>query len=365
MKSTERHAIAEERLEAAAQWLVRLREEPTNATVLTAWLQWCDEHADNTRAFESIQEIWNLSGETALPFNTQAQNDLRDNTDSHQDLGWRETDLVDRGPPATRSFRWRYAAGLATAAAAALLVAVVWRGDFPSFDPAQATEYATAQAVDREVQLSDGSVLRLGGASTVRVAYSAGQRDVELLQGEAYFKVQHDAVRPFVVRTHGIAVTAVGTAFNVRTDAGRTVVIVSEGVVEVVPRSTQTADRQRRSSVRAVAGEQVTLEMSENAAERTLAVKLNDAPAIDDWQEGLLSFVDEPLRTVVVRVNRYSRHDVVLGDAATGDLRFTGTVFRDSIEDWVKGLERAFPVHADAHADGRIILSRDRGAGPE
>jgi len=335
MKSPDQDAITEARLEAAAEWLVRLRDAPANSTVLTAWLQWCDEHADNPRAFDSIQEIWNLSGEASK---------------------------VDLGPPARRNFRWFHAAGLATAAAAALLLAVLWRGDFRGVDAAQAIEYATAQAVDREVQLADGSVLRLGGGSAVRVAYSTAHRDVDLLQGEAYFKVRHDTGRPFVVRAHGIAVTAVGTAFNVRTDAGRTVVIVSEGVVEVVPRATGTANGQRRSSLRAVAGEQVTLQMNMDATRQTLAVQLNDAPMTDDWQEGLLSFVDEPLRTVVVRVNRYSRHDIVLGDAAIGELRFTGTVFRDSIQDWVKGLEGAFPVHADAHTDGSITLKMALGS---
>jgi transmembrane sensor len=261
---------------------------------------------------------------------------------------------------------WAYIAGTA---AALLLTLGLWSADRAGFGlpefvrgsgESPVTEYTTAQAIDREVHLADGSILRLGGASTVRVTYSTAHRNVELRRGEAYFEVQHDAARPFVVRAGAATVTAVGTAFNVRTDGGRIVVAVSEGVVEVVPRPAHAGGG--LSSVRASSGQQVTLDhVSTHAAYPTLAVQLSDAPPSDDWREGMLVFVDEPLRRVVARVNRYSRPDIVLADDATGELRFTGTVLRDSIEDWVKGLEGAFAVHAQTHPDGSIALRSSAG----
>ncbi len=48
---------------------------------------------------------------------------------------------------------------------------------------------------------------------------------MKLEAGEAHFAVAPDAARPFVVRVGGVAVRAVGTAFNVR--------YAADGAVEV------------------------------------------------------------------------------------------------------------------------------------
>lgn len=329
----------EARMHAAAEWLIHLHEHPTDSALLADWLKWRSEHPDNSRCFDAVEEIWTLSG-NCLPDAPTAQAQSA------------ASSTIQPRPATSRYTLW----GGAAALAATLLFAVMlWRGNQPD-SHVPAAQYTTAQAIEREVQLSDSSTITLGGASSVRVAYSAARRDVHLLQGEAFFEVQHDRRRPFVVHTPDLAVTAVGTAFNVRADAGRTVVVVSEGVVEIEPQATQQPKDATVSSLRAAAGQLVSLD----AAQDTLAIQLSDAPLVTDWQDGVLSFVDEPLRTVVVRVNRYATHDILLGDSRVGDLRFTGTVFRDRIEDWASGLERAFPVRATAHADGSITLQTAR-----
>src|SRR5262245_63689126 len=58
-------------------------------------------------------------------------------------------------------------------------------------------------------------------------------RDIEMLRGEAYFRVAHDQARPFIVHTASLHVRAVGTSFDVRTSSDRVVVAVEEGMVVV------------------------------------------------------------------------------------------------------------------------------------
>ena len=57
--------------------------------------------------------------------------------------------------------------------------------------------------------------------------------NVELVEGQALFRVAKDHARPFVVQTAGIRVRAVGTQFDVYRKASGTQVTVVEGRVAV------------------------------------------------------------------------------------------------------------------------------------
>jgi transmembrane sensor len=71
-----------------------------------------------------------------------------------------------------------------------------------------------------------------------------------------------------------------------------------------------------------------------------------DAGGIAAWRDGLLQYRDEPLRSVVADVTRYSEHDIVIADPAVAELRVTGTVFANDVESWLQSLEAALPVRA-------------------
>lgn len=67
-----------------------------------------------------------------------------------------------------------------------------------------------------KLQLPDGSIVWLNAESQVRYQenFSADIRMVEL-KGEAFFEVEKDTQRPFVVKSGPLITTALGTAFNV------------------------------------------------------------------------------------------------------------------------------------------------------
>jgi transmembrane sensor len=147
-----------------------------------------------------------------------------------------------------------------------------------------------------------------------------------------------------------VQVTALGTAFTVRLDDIRTVVSVTEGIVEVAAAGV-SSNVHKHILVRG--GEQVTYD-----AQRRFAVKRpsDDLIALG-WQDGALSYVDEPLRSVIARVNRNSTQEIVLTDTALGELRFTGTVRENEVAEWARSLERVFPVRVIAEPDGRIAVA--------
>jgi len=109
------------------------------------------------------------------------------------------------------------------AAAAAVMAGVVcgsWfmggrRTESRLVAAAQPVSVSTPLGVKSDVVLPDGSRVRLNGGTLHRhPALFGDERRVEV-DGEAYFEVEHDARRPFVVVTGQVVSTVLGTTFNV------------------------------------------------------------------------------------------------------------------------------------------------------
>jgi transmembrane sensor len=95
--------------------------------------------------------------------------------------------------------------------------------------------YVTRIGEQKLIHLADGSTLELNSRSRVRVHFSDAERDVDLLEGQALFRVAKDHARPFIVRSDATLVRAVGTQFDVYRKVSGTTVTVVEGRVAILP----------------------------------------------------------------------------------------------------------------------------------
>jgi transmembrane sensor len=361
------------RLAEASEWFTRLREEPVSSEAVEQWLQWCTAHPDNFHTYKEVQKIWSLARDAGVaewPDPEEVRQD--DYTGDRPVSEWlsqaQRSVAVEPGhSPRTRS--WSY---YAMAAAATVLLALgMWRYSVPWIETRASNVYSAERGAQRRIRLEDGSLVTLGGASRIRVDYREARRNIWLESGEAHFEVERDASRPFVVTSSNLRVTAIGTAFTVRADDARTVVSVTEGVVEVAPVTPEKSDSR---SVPLEERERAQPSGAEDAASAVLRAKAGEGVAYGahmeapmvlastpsmaiGWQSGTLVHVDEPLRSVVARINRYSKKEVVLADERLGELRFTGTVFENQVEEWAVGLERVFPIRAVEGSDGTLILA--------
>jgi len=70
----------------------------------------------------------------------------------------------------------------------------------------------------KKLSLPDGSIIHLNANSTIRVPTQLGhhKRTVFLDEGEAYFEIARDSLRPFIVQTQALCVKVLGTAFNIK-----------------------------------------------------------------------------------------------------------------------------------------------------
>jgi ferric-dicitrate binding protein FerR (iron transport regulator) len=90
------------------------------------------------------------------------------------------------------------------------------------------------RTADRTLTLEDGSTVELDSGSRIRIAYGGHERQVELLDGQALFRVAHDLTRPFIVHTRATNIQAIGTQFDVYKKDTGTIVTVVEGRVAVI-----------------------------------------------------------------------------------------------------------------------------------
>jgi transmembrane sensor len=333
---------------AAADWFVRLHGREVSIEDTLAWQAWLNESPENARAFARIEEVSQVLRSVPLPPPVSALELARDGYDA-------SIPLKEWAPP-RRWFRPRQILALAAvlAGAAFALTVALWESALPN-------TYRTAVGENRVISLSDGSSITLGGDTHVEVSMSRRARAIELLSGEALFKVARDVNRPFEVRVGDATVVAVGTAFDVERGSDRAIVSVTEGrvVVEPVTHFLPVVVLQEfKPKLRAVhlgAGQQTIIAGSAGIEEPTQVV---DTAAATAWQSGRLAFRLEPLRYVLEDVNRYARKPVVLEGNGLDSLLITGTVERENITGWISSLERAFDLQATEEADRIVIRPR-------
>lgn len=85
-------------------------------------------------------------------------------------------------------------------------------------------------------KLQDGSRVHLNANSELIIASDFGQGSRTIsLKGEAYFEVARDTTRPFIIKTHDLTTTVLGTSFNIESypDDSQTRVAVSSGLVRI------------------------------------------------------------------------------------------------------------------------------------
>ena len=241
-----------------------------------------------------------------------------------------------------------------SAAAAVALGSVLW------FAARPARENAAALAVaSTTLGLDDGSEVELRPGSEVVPQFTAAERRVRLVRGEAYFTVAKNSARPFVVEAGGVAVRAVGTAFNVRLDSDTDAELVTEGVVRI---GTPEAVRVAESPAAVLTAGQRTLvaESSLAAATPPPAVETLAPAEIDRalaWQTGRLVFEATPLAEVAARFERHTGRRLVLADAALASLPVSGRFRAANLDSFLELLERGFGVAVERRAT-EIVLRR-------
>jgi transmembrane sensor len=317
MESRARGKFNAQIYEEACDWFGECRSGELDAAARRDFDRWLRQSPDHIAAYLEVAALYQEGG-AAIPASEVDVDALIAAAVQHHD------NVVDLSPkagvrepivPPKPRHRIAIAASLATAAAVLVVVSLMF---WPQ-------TYATGIGEQRSIVLADGSTVELNSRSKIRIRFSDKQRAVELIEGQALFKVAKDHARPFVVDSDGTLVRAVGTQFDVYRKREGTIVTVVEGRVAVLTEggSSATLTEPETSALGpgllVSAGEQVTVK--ESSAELAAHPNIDSATA---WRQRELVFDTASLFEVAEEFNRYNTRRLVIDKDEHYDFHISG-----------------------------------------
>lgn len=338
-------------LEEASAWFVEFSEDEVRASARRGFNQWLRASPEHVRAYLQISALWEEA-----PLLQRSRNHSADELIERARAGSNVVALdaagrVDRHATVlARRPAWILRGHYVLIAASILIVATglaLWQQFVRG-------TYATSMGEQRSITLVDGSTIELNARSRVRVAFTATERAVDLLEGQALFHVAKDPARAFVVRSDGTRVRAVGTQFDVNRTRAGTIVTVVEGRVAVLalesgseraarvqweegvsgrslaPGGNSTGTAAGASADRTgqptdstpmylIAGEQVTV-----TAHTSRRRAHTDSAGVTAWRQRKLEFSSSPLTEVADEYNRYHNRRLIVRDPRLENFHISG-----------------------------------------
>jgi transmembrane sensor len=343
--------------DAADYWAAKRMLGTLTARDEARFLAWLKE-PENAEAYAEVQGVVSAAGDIAA---------------DPAILGMRAEALKASPTPKTPS--WRAIAGVAAGVVVVACAGVVGLRslDNPSRPSVIATQsgawavpgtkrYETQVGERRDVRLDDGSVISLNTGSVIEVAYTSARRDVRLLRGQALFQVAHDARWPFVVSAGDRAVTAVGTAFDIRLQGDAVSVVLIEGKVRVDPLRRQGLQR----LIGALGGDDLIAGQQLVSTQGVPGVVVNsaDVPRVTSWRNGQVIFRDDTLAAAIAELNRYSERPILATDPRVAGLKVSGVFGVSRPENFVAAVTTMLPVEATTSGDAVLLTWREDGGLP-
>lgn len=183
-------------------------------------------------------------------------------------------------------------------------------------------EITTGAGEMTTISLGDGSSIRLGPRSRIRLSME-GETRVAYLEGRAFFGVQSDGSRRFIVRTRFGEAVVLGTRFEVRSNAEEFRVLVVEGRVRVKAAGS-AAELEPGQMSRSPHGGQL------------ISSRVDDVFAHLDWMGNALVFQATSLPEVIQEIEHRYGMPVALADPDLAEMTITATFTDQPLQDVVR-----------------------------
>lgn len=169
------------------------------------------------------------------------------------------------------------------------------------------------------IRLPDGSTALLNEGSTLRYPDSfsgKSSREVSLI-GEAFFDIQHDPTKPFVVHTGKLSTTVLGTSFNVKAYENDDITVtVTRGKVKV-------SDDTKVLGI-ITPDQQITFFKNTQQAQQQV-VKASEIVA---WADKDIYFDDVSMLEAIKRLEDRFHVQIIFENEKIKDCRFTATFLK-------------------------------------
>ena len=226
-------------------------------------------------------------------------------------------------------------------------------GGYMYYNQTQSPRLAEIYVPKGDIQtiiFQDGTKVILNADS--RLKYTPGfklfSREVEL-EGEAYFEVTKNKIRPFTVHTSGVDIRVLGTKFNIKAynDESDIITTLNQGHVRV-------SDIRGRA-LELFPGEQIVYEKKNGTMHKRTLENVAD---YSGWKTNSLYFTDIRLDHISKELSRKFNKEIVLMDPSLESSIYTISFNNMPLDSILEDLTRISPVRYEKINDKILIYKR-------
>jgi ferric-dicitrate binding protein FerR (iron transport regulator) len=293
--------------------------------------KWLDSSKDNLLYFQQLKNIWDNSG-----------HDTGEKMiDVDKAFNLIKKRVIFKSPAINFWYYWKkIAAVLLIPLILGNLLYFLFRANNSSINQEPVyNELFAAFGTRSALKLSDGTSVWLNSGSSIKYPdrFIDNDRTV-FLKGEAYFEVESDPKKPFIVETSSLSVKATGTKFNVSgyASADEAEVTLVSGKVEV----RMTDDKNIISSYKL----DMDQHFSFNKVNGTTSIINENTYKYISWKDGKLVFRNEPLSQVVKKISQVFNIDIEIKGDEIQNYCFRATFQDESLTEILKLLKMSSPI---------------------
>lgn len=303
---------------------------------------WLSKSESNTHYYAQVKDLWEASlGNAAKVAGTAHE---------WERFKMRIAAHPNKKGPAIKRINWyRVAAVLAIS----LLIGNLLVQNFKPQEPVYITSIAPRGSVSQTI-LPDGTMVYLNAGSEIKydVNTQSKQRDV-FIRGEAWFDVERNEEKPFVVHTPYYDVKVLGTQFCVKTydDDENVITTLEKGSIQIA-----TSEKLKlQKDIVLKPGEQLVY----NKTERRLIHKQNvETRLFTSWKDNKLIFLQMSFGQLVQLLERRYGVDIVVADESILEEHFTGTIKNESILEILNIIQHTHPIQYKLEGQKVVIKKK-------
>ncbi len=292
---------------------------------------WVSQSRGNTRYYAKIKDLWEVSRSGASQI-------------AETEKEWFRLLVKMREDHRSNMFMFSTNWQIMSRFAAILIIGVLFgvlaskfissRGSVPGYITFIAPQGSVSQIV-----MDDGTLVCLNAGSEIKYPRgNKGRKREVFLTGEAWFHVEKNKTKPFVVHTTCYDVLVTGTQFNVKSYPSdpEVTTTLEEGQVEIC----SSGSFKLAGNIMLRPGEQAVLckETSE------MLVRDVDTDLYTSWRDNKLIFLKMNLKELIVLLERKYGVNIEVRDDDILAFHYTGTIKNESILDILEIIQHTLPI---------------------
>ncbi len=308
--------------------LLRFLLGEANAEEMQQVQEWLELSDENQKLLDSYEAVWAESGKlTPHPVAVDAISAWSKMSD--------RVDMVENEKNKTISLKSRLVWISSSAAAAVIMLIAVYQLLIKP-TPLQQLHIASLQEVINDT-LPDGTQIALNANSNISYPeqFKNNERRVKL-EGEAFFNVEHNKEKPFIIEAENAFIQVLGTSFNVKAYENSEIeVIVTEGLVKLFTVDSESMDT---TEILLKAGEKGKVSWKD----KTPVYVAENIPDELFWMNYTLIFNDTDLKKVFSLIENYYNVEIKVSDKNIYNCRLSTTFTNNSIDNIIEVIAATF-----------------------